>query len=1282
MRKRSFFAFILCLVLTFNTIAVCAAYAEDIKYYEAHRTIEINGQTDKAYANKFVTLVLKDENRVINIGETQIDIFGKYQYVFKVSQLPREAELSVKCADENVTSTAYEAILQTRAFIKVNYDTEESQDGYRIIADMTPITEKSESYTAIAAQYNEAGVLTGCKIFESADMENPSDFDKTVAKSGNLKFFVWTDMKEMIPSAYTSEGGGRLILKFGINADKQAREGYNALTGENNYENFNRAKEEISDEFNVIQSIKPEIKRAYYVSQNGDDASAGDINNPFATIERALEEYSGLNDEDKELWTAIYLREGEYNLDDEINIGANKLFIGAYNNEKVILKNTKTVTGDKITKVDSTNTDKETLNRIHSDVENLYYVSYSDLGIENMPGFAYGNGGTKPLLKYNGKRLDISRYPNAGDTYISEVLDSGYDDNMNYTTNVEFIPEDKRPFQWKQSKEIGVSGQLCVTWFYNHTQSEFDYEKGTVKTPSIQTVSQNNRCAVRLVNEPNTRAHFYYYNVFEEIDMPGEWCSDDEGKRIYIYPESKAASDDDKIEIGAETVLNLINIAQSEDVVIDGIEFNTAKKAVDINGGKRVILQNCDFENISKQCVKISKSEYCGVINSEFKQCGYGVNIDGDSENLRNLKAERNFVQNCHFNKMTYTCASIGESCGNIISHNLGENYNASYISIFGGCENIVEYNESASGGLNGNEANIIYIDGQYSSRNNHIRYNYIHDNSPDQSKINLGAGIVMDDMGESNFAYGNILENLGCALSANGGDDNIYDSNIMINCIFKYGASDGMYANEELFGKMISNPESGDRLWAYSGYNLEGTSWSARYTKAVERAAYLKEVSKRWNLGDHTSEGMMFARAATGNYFINNIEVNSKPISIGPEITDFYSYDNPQNGVLSYENNDYSVIYNNVAQDSIDLSEVEYFNRIGLISEPEYDNVSSELEFVYPKENIGVISGSIIETVWKDIDNATSYKIIVSDKDDMSNVLYEKPLIDNRATQQVQTYPLKETTYYYKIEAYNSRAENNPVAQSPIRSVTFEEYNQNNDAEVITTDKSNLASSWLCTEGTQYIRRISSTDNAGQMNDEGEYVRFTADSRNVQHRLVYGKNQYNSVERYDSAYDPNTIIGTTLKVRFPEADKFGEYADIPFFHLSPSKFSDMSYGAHGRAAFFRIESSDGKYILYKGLAVRTNPTEKLGEYTADELFGRWIDVSIDINVKTGMATMAFDGKYTTEMNMDEHSWGDDNYKWNSGNHLRCYDFVLKGNNKNDFVVDIKDAMVNRKISK
>ena len=65
MKRKNFLALVMCFFLTMNTFIMGTVSAKsDILYYGAHKTVEVSGQTDELYANKFVTLVLKAENKI------------------------------------------------------------------------------------------------------------------------------------------------------------------------------------------------------------------------------------------------------------------------------------------------------------------------------------------------------------------------------------------------------------------------------------------------------------------------------------------------------------------------------------------------------------------------------------------------------------------------------------------------------------------------------------------------------------------------------------------------------------------------------------------------------------------------------------------------------------------------------------------------------------------------------------------------------------------------------------------------------------------------------------------------------------------------------------------------------------------------------------------------------------------------------------------------------------------------------------------------------------------
>ena len=88
------------------------AQESDIKYYSVYKSIRLKGETDPTAGNKFVTAILKDGNGVLNMAEIEIDSAGRYDYVFNTPSITEEVELVVKCADEDITNTVYEAILQ------------------------------------------------------------------------------------------------------------------------------------------------------------------------------------------------------------------------------------------------------------------------------------------------------------------------------------------------------------------------------------------------------------------------------------------------------------------------------------------------------------------------------------------------------------------------------------------------------------------------------------------------------------------------------------------------------------------------------------------------------------------------------------------------------------------------------------------------------------------------------------------------------------------------------------------------------------------------------------------------------------------------------------------------------------------------------------------------------------------------------------------------------------------------------------------------------------------
>ncbi|MEG2584358.1 MAG: hypothetical protein RSA27_07620, partial [Oscillospiraceae bacterium] len=627
----------ICLILIITMIVptfmirgvnVGAVNNNDTTYNSTYKTIEIKGKVEGAnISNRIVTILLKHNNKIVNIGDTNIDINGNYNYKFRISEYKPDMVLSIKRGNGDITSTLTSAIVKTTELREVPYKIENQSNKTHIYADFSELLKYTSQFIPIILQCDENGELIRCTPYSSADLTDTYIFDKYIdTVAFKTKLLVWSSFDTMLPVGKMTDASNELQISFGSIADTQMNNGYIPLEGANNYSKYKNAVAELPSEFITIKPAYPTIKREIYVSKTGNDANDGSINSPYLTLNKAIEKYKLLTLKEKNEWTAIYIREGRYDILTPLSLtgevfgenGSAKLFIGAYNNEKVVLGNGKYVDGNIFKQVTNTNTDGATFGRINKNaLGKIYYCDYSDLGITKLNGFSYGNAGAVPVLTFNGENQVLARYPNSGENYISNVLQSGFDGNGNMTTNAEFIPDDKRPFNWEDTGTIGIKGQLSVTWFVNHMQASFDKVKQSITVPANQTVTKVDKTcwpiSTNLKNHPEDKAHFFYYNVFEEIDMPGEWCGDDKNQRIYFYPPTQDILADDTIGITGECGDYKFKFNRVKDIVINGISFEFVEKGIEATECNNLLVQNCNFKNIQAMGVAFKFCKLSGV---------------------------------------------------------------------------------------------------------------------------------------------------------------------------------------------------------------------------------------------------------------------------------------------------------------------------------------------------------------------------------------------------------------------------------------------------------------------------------------------------------------------------------------------------------------------------------------------------------------------------------------------------------------------------------------------
>ncbi len=1069
---KKYFKTFLCVILMFSIINIpyISSKAENVTHYKKYNSLVITGHIPEEkrsdYESRSISAQLMNGDEVLFLDEVIVEADGTYQfgiYMDKEQNL-EECILSLRIGNKGAADTVVSAVASYTELVSVPAQITREDEHVNITADFSLIDVVSEDFMAIFAVYsNEGGILKQVKSLN--DKSSLREKEKLtvsykisdISEDDTIKIFVWQDRETLIPVSYLSKNEVMLGSQYMEDTE------YKELTSENVYERYKAARAEVDEDVEIPQVPDIKTKHNLYVSPYGNDNNDGSMEYPYQTLTKALSVISGWSEERKREWKTIYLCEGKYNTEKDIvfddavcdSNGNANIIIKALDGADVVFTSSKIVQGSRFEKVtDLSETEKTRFNQ--NVIDNLYYCDYSDLGIEKINGFT---NTSMPSVIYNGKKASISRYPNASDLYISEVVNNGINGE-----NPVFKPSDMRCFEWENpDNKIGISGQLVYSW----TSTE-----GLVKSinKADQTITLPNGIwtgystandmihgiGVNLHNNKLVKSHYYFYNILEELDVENEWCAEDNSKRLYYYPiDGKINADDFLYLTGQNACKSVMKVNKASNIVFDGLNFFGCEKAIDVSYSENVTVTNSDMKCVSSGLYLYNTTK-CGILNSYIEDADFGVRMADSRDNIYNLKADRNFVFNVHMNGLSSSGVYMDGAVGNIVSHNLVENYQGSMVYIWRGCENIIEYNESVAGALFGDEGASIYVAGQFDSRHNHIRYNYVHHNNLEPShkkfdqtkrtdttyinnfiaKLNAG-GLSIDDIGEAEYIYGNIFECLSIGAGSNSGNDNVFDENYYDNCIIGTNLR-GQYSNNytedyifynQLTGRfrMKGDMKTSPILAGYydPNYNLnESEAYQRRYSYLEERIDWFNHIKDIWpDSGANCEEDIYFFASETGNLVLDNKYANC----IKPE---FYSllaqkYMNTDVDVKSGDKptkyNDYSwlsynVVYGNYVDDTAKVSDSDIYYQSGLLdfSSNVYDENNNLVKLLSAEKND--VGG--LNLVWNKRSDANYYKVTLTNSEE-NKIMYT---FDN--------YISTEENYdSYTIEAYTYRKDSNKEA-------------------------------------------------------------------------------------------------------------------------------------------------------------------------------------------------------------------------------------------------------------
>jgi len=370
----------------------------------------------------------------------------------------------------------------------------------------------------------------------------------------------------------------------------------------------------------------------------------------------------------------------------------------------------------------------------------------------------------------DGRPMTLARWPNGEEWAKIAGAPTGQ-------AGGRFTYDGDRPRKWAPAQDIWIHGYWTYDWADTHERVErIDPEARVVETEPPHGVYGYT---------PGRR--FYFQNILEELDSPGEWHLDRRTGRLLFWPPAPLSPGS---VVVSELEEPLIAVRGASHVVIAGLTLECSRaEGVVVWGGSHVSIQDCHLRNLGTTGVVVDAGTDHRVARCHIHDTGDG-GIELKAGDRRTLAPGRcQAVDNVihHYSRWdrTYRPGVLVQGVGNRVAH--CRIHDAPHNAILlGGNDHRIEFNEIFRVCTQTGDAGAFYMGRDFTERGNLVRFNLFRDIAQSIGQRDAFVEVMavyLDDCASGTTVYGNLFVRAGRAAMIGGGRDNTIENNLFVDC-------------------------------------------------------------------------------------------------------------------------------------------------------------------------------------------------------------------------------------------------------------------------------------------------------------------------------------------------------------------------------------------------------------------------------------------------------------------------------------------------------------------